>query len=78
MKMTSLFCGAVIVLSLGAGRAGAQIDSNDRVIVHSSILCAGCTVQIVARNMTPPYTEIDTVYQSANACLDSDASFSVT
>ena len=67
--------GVVIVLSLVAGRAGAQIDSNARVVVHSSILCGSCNVQIVAVNETPPYTETDTIYQSGNACLGSDTSF---
>lgn len=56
----------------------AQTDTNELVEIHSSILCAGCNVQIVARNMTPPYTEIDTVYQTGNACLNSDTAFGAT
>jgi len=46
MKMASIFCGAVIVLSLVAGQAQAQIDSNSIVSVYSGNVTGSCVMTV--------------------------------
>ena len=71
MKMASLFCGAVIVLSFVAGRAGAQIDSNSTMTVHSGDISAGCTMTI-----TSVFNDKDTSIYNENTDFSSGLDFS--
>jgi hypothetical protein len=43
---SSLWCGAVIVLSLAAARAGAQIDSNATIFLYCGPLGGGCSYTV--------------------------------
>ncbi len=57
MKMASLFCGAVIVLSLVARRAGAQIDSNSFVLDKNFSSFAGATDVATVENILVQYEQ---------------------
>ena len=64
MKIASfLRCGVVIVLSLVAGRAGAQLDSNTRVSFSCSGIFGYCTMTIIHSFFND--TEVVTVDQSS-------------
>lgn len=53
MKMLSfLRCGAVIALSLAAGRAGAQIDSNSIISMYCGTIERGCSMYLSYGNET--------------------------
>ncbi len=72
--MTSLFCGAVIVLSLGAGRAGAQIDSNSVVKLWCGPVEEGCSMTVTVVSVHN-YDTVETYGLSYNVSATDSGTF---
>ncbi len=78
MKITvSIGIVSVIALSLLAARVEAQIDSNTRVMLRCSPVCAGCNLRVSHFIFFQPNDSIIS-YDNRSLCVDCDSSFRYT
>jgi len=73
VKIAFLWFGVVIAVSLSAARAGAQLDSNAKVIIHCPSTCGSCEMDVTYTSFQGDTTveSYDFGTYSQYLCLDS-------